>query len=87
MQARTHARARAHIKTWAMGAQVTKGADTMHTFHSSTNGYRRSCKTCGTPLFCNDDTKHPEFDDITLASVHDTSKLDRKPTEHWYSTV
>lgn len=66
--------------------KILQGEDHLHTFYSSPTGYRRSCKECMTPIFCDDDTVHPEFNDINFATVYEPDKLDRWPHDHWFWT-
>ena len=59
--------------------RLTKGEPTV--LNSSTDGTRRFCNLCGTPVSCVN-TSHPDIIDVTLCSLDDPSAM--KPTLESY---
>ena len=63
--------------------RITRGAEQLRTFASSTLGRRQFCDTCGSQMFCwheHEDGTPPEMIDVTLASLH--ADIDRRPEMH-----
>jgi hypothetical protein len=60
---------------------MTAGEDHLVVRTSSDHGRRSFCAACGSQLFC-ESTKHPDWIDITLASME--GLIDRGPEAHYY---
>jgi len=61
--------------------ELLAGGDRLVRFHSSEQGTRSFCSTCGSRLFC-DNTQHPDVIDIVLANFD--TPVDCAPQAHIY---
>ena len=64
---------------------ITKGADQLTTFQSSSHGYRQFCSACGTQLFCwhgDEPGAQPKSINFPLASLK--GAIDREPEAHFF---
>lgn len=73
------------------------GAENLARFDSGTSagkdspvfhGYRRFCKKCSSPLFCDDteDDEHKKFTSVSMATINHPEKLDKQPNSHGFWT-
>jgi len=61
--------------------RMTAGEDRLVRRKSSDHGTRSFCVACGSQLFC-ESTNHPDWIDITLASME--APIDRGPEAHFF---
>ena len=61
--------------------RITAGEDRLVRRKSSDHGTRSFCGACGSQLLC-ESTNHPDWIDITLASME--GPIDRGPEAHYY---